>query len=380
MTPDQELLLEEALGEDDGGPGWAVLSAALAADAGFQADWIAHRRLAVRLAALRPQPDLAQRVRLLIAGRRPSQRIRIGRAVRARMIPRRRRGWWPLVLAAGLILALTAWMMAATGSSDAVVDGRVAAEGSALGGPSAQQVVWTDGSRADLAPGSAATLSGDGLVMEHGAVTCVIAPRPARPFRITTPHGEVSVLGTRFSLALDPGGAVLSVSEGQVAAGGTRWPAGSRARLHAGVVRPERLLWGWPERGQVDIGTVDGAVAHSGLWTAEGGADPCLRIDVGDAPWRWRPGLALVATIRAPGGRPVLLQCLNGAQGRNVAVESVPVAGDGWQRMRWDLDGLRPYVTGPGIAPGDPVISFLLIRSADAPPFAVSAIEIAGPP
>jgi ferric-dicitrate binding protein FerR (iron transport regulator) len=371
--------IELALGGDAASP---ALQRALAADPALAADWVAHRRLAVRLAALRPQPDLARRVRLVIDGRRPARRRQVARAVRGQIRDRApSRAWTGIALAAAaaLLLAVGGWWWLSPSAPVARADGRVLAVGSALGGPSPATVSWSDGTRAELAPDSAAVLTVDGLDLRRGRVACTVAPRGREPFRVHTPAGGITVVGTRFTIDLDAIGTRLAVAEGIVTAGGRTWGPGSRVRLRDGAAQAETEVWRWPGSGRLDIGREEAGAAVSGLWNEDGGEFPCIRIDLRQSPWGWRPGLSLSARIRTTDGGPLTLQGYAAVQRKNHAATAAPDPGDGWRTVTWDLDAWRPYDRGARIPVGATLADLAIVGARDAPPFTITDLTVTGP-
>jgi hypothetical protein len=102
-------------------------------------------------------------------------------------------------------------------------------------------------------------------------------------------------------------------------------------------------------------------------------------VDISAPGWRWRPGLSLIASIRSGHGGTIRLQCWNTRQAKNHAVDVQLEPRAGWQRVRWNLDGLRPYDQGAHMANDDPVQVVLLITEHGTPAFAVGSLEVVGP-
>lgn len=156
---------------------------------------------------------------------------------------------WVLALAAGLALAIAAWMLSGTSvraeapvvvlaqCRDTRIDQssadtstatplragsslRVGAGGSAL-------LRYDDGTTATLGPDTIATIDAGGdaqdtsrqkiLRLEQGSLSAAVTRQPeGRPLRLVTPHGEAIVRGTRFMLAITAAGTRLEVEEGAV--------------------------------------------------------------------------------------------------------------------------------------------------------------------
>lgn len=83
-------------------------------------------------------------------------------------------------------------------------------------------------------------LAADRWRLTRGLGEWVIAPQPAdRPFRIATPHAEITVLGTGFELAIDPTGSEIRMRTGLVrfanlaGTASTDLGAGEAARIDA---------------------------------------------------------------------------------------------------------------------------------------------------
>lgn len=153
------------------------------------------------------------------------------------------RAWWrrPLVWAAAACLALAvpaaAWAMRPIPVPEATITTAVTISGTAgsisrhvmpvgvpmtIDGGSAA-LTWEDGTRLDLDNGVEITLvdGGDGarrVRLGRGRLSAEIAPQPeGRPLRIATPHTEITVRGTAFTVETDERGSQVSVSRGSVA-------------------------------------------------------------------------------------------------------------------------------------------------------------------
>lgn len=102
-----------------------------------------------------------------------------------------------------------------------------------------------DGSQLDLNVDTALDIAFDGqqrlLRLRHGEIhvsTAADQRRPARPFRVASPHGMMEALGTRFTVRVFDDTTVLNVQDGMV-----RVDAGegsSRQRVDSG----QQLRWG----------------------------------------------------------------------------------------------------------------------------------------
>jgi ferric-dicitrate binding protein FerR (iron transport regulator) len=152
-----------------------------------------------------------------------------------------RRPWiLPAVAAAAclaLIVGLIVWTSGAPAEPFKVVSGDVKAEGSRVevSGPTPAFVRMSDGSEAELAPASSANFRGrvgdarQVVELNQGSGRFKVAKAP-ESFRIDTPSGRVSVLGTEFTVELrkqKKGPAALAVS---VASGRVRVEAGGQTR------------------------------------------------------------------------------------------------------------------------------------------------------
>ncbi|MBA3935990.1 MAG: FecR domain-containing protein, partial [Planctomycetes bacterium] len=88
--------------------------------------------------------------------------------------------------------------------------------------PAVRDVRFSDHSLVVIAPSSHVRLGGDAqhkrLDLTDGSVEAHVAPQTgATSFTIATPHGEATVLGTRFRVDVEDDCSVVSVSEGRVA-------------------------------------------------------------------------------------------------------------------------------------------------------------------
>ena len=82
------------------------------------------------------------------------------------------------------------------------------------------RVRYDDGTRIDLGPETAVVLSsrpGKHVTLRAGELAADVVRQPAdRPFTLGTPHGDLRVLGTRFTVRVDPRETRLEVHEGRV--------------------------------------------------------------------------------------------------------------------------------------------------------------------
>lgn len=169
-------------------------------------------------------------------------------------------------------------------------------------------IAYADGTTLALVPGSrlsfAADTSDRGLLAElaSGAIEADVTPQAVdRPLVLVTPEAEVTVLGTRFSLACGDGRTRLSVSEGRVRL--TRREDGAALEVAAGqtiVAAPGVALRVAPEVERVllvrdfeddalprgTIGSIAVAPARAGsqrcLSAADDGQPPVARARVAD--------------------------------------------------------------------------------------------------
>lgn len=80
---------------------------------------------------------------------------------------------------------------------------------------------WEDGTRIEVSPGSQGKRlppeSRERFALMEGSLRATVAPQDSKtPFIITTPHAQVTVLGTKFNLLTSVEGTWLSVSHGLV--------------------------------------------------------------------------------------------------------------------------------------------------------------------
>lgn len=200
---------------------------------------------------------------------------------RQRPAPRR---WWPLALAAGLLLAVGAgWLLRPQGEAALpTLEGRPLARGLAVEGPATLQ--WTDGSEAILAAASRArvAMQGKGLDLEAGSLAVQVASQPrGRRFTVRTSQALTEVVGTRFRLRCEAGLTALQVEEGAVLftpVGEMVRTVGAGGSAEAGQAeRPVRgLVAWWPlDEGGGGVARDASGQGHEGrisgaAWTPEG--------------------------------------------------------------------------------------------------------------
>jgi ferric-dicitrate binding protein FerR (iron transport regulator) len=300
MNADDLLLLDRWSDGDLSEAERAALFARLRADAGFADEFVAEARFRGQLGGLladRGGEAFFQRVDAVLRATTDTGRHRFVDRVDARLAQRgpsrpsgrlRRSGtsWgWTIALVAAAIaigvslafysprdhepdvetppvrIAATkpeanalAHISSASGMVD--IDGTSAHGGDALtagqhlhlgAGAAAASVVYSDGTRFDVAAGSALSLADeDGakrVRLEQGSLTAEVAKQPSgRAMLLWTPVAVATVVGTRFTLATDGGSSDLAVSEGRVAfaavhaTASVEVAAGESARVESGVV------------------------------------------------------------------------------------------------------------------------------------------------
>jgi len=145
-----------------------------------------------------------------------------------------------IALAAIVMFGLASWWLLA--APPRIRD----AHGQAVGvGPLAGEIHFQDGSRLAFATGSRAELDDHQRVhLLAGQVQASIARQsPGQPFAITTPHGSVTVLGTRFVVSVSDDTSLIVVHDGLVRGGdhsgeSVEIPAGSSGAVDQdGAVR-----------------------------------------------------------------------------------------------------------------------------------------------
>lgn len=172
--------------------------------------------------------------RLVAAEQAAAQRsARIRRRPRAQRVQRFPQRWaWAAAAALLLGLAFFAW---SGGGSPFLQDGRGLAAGTSLRGT----LAISGGGSVELSAQAVAVAGGTAkaprLELQRGTVRCTVEARDGRPpFVVATPHGEIRVIGTVFSVAVAEE-VQVTVEHGlveAVAQGATqRVTAGARARL-----------------------------------------------------------------------------------------------------------------------------------------------------
>lgn len=97
-------------------------------------------------------------------------------------------------------------------------------------------IAFSDSTQVELNPRTRITLlpgPGQRLELSAGSIAAAVRPQPAeQPFTVLTPTAEVTVVGTRFTLAVDDHGSQLAVAHGVVRL--TALGDGRSAEVHAG--------------------------------------------------------------------------------------------------------------------------------------------------
>ncbi len=248
--PDPDSLISAHLDGELDDAGHRALEAWLLADRAHQRRFLLavmdHRAMARSLAA------------------RPALTMRTARLMR------RRRGlrvasWSGAGLAAALIIGLTVllWPTGAAPGPHLQVAGASAAPGPRLqmtdthvpaqrleagaavtvAPGSGAVLLYDDGSRVDLDAGSALSVTGTHLTLQHGRLAASVAHQAAgQPFIITTPNATVTVLGTMLDVATDGVESVVAVTRGRVAVE----RSGDAARLEVGAGERSVVTVGGP--------------------------------------------------------------------------------------------------------------------------------------
>lgn len=143
-----------------------------------------------------------------------------------------------------------------------------------IGPESVAVVKYPDGTRLEVAAETAVGPFGEragggkSLALEHGVLVADVARQPA-PLILATPHAEVTVLGTEFTLAATAAWTRLEVREGRVrlartGGGAAEVRAGTYAVAAPGVDPVARLLYRVPASGLRLWLRADGGVSLSG--------------------------------------------------------------------------------------------------------------------
>lgn len=185
-----------------------------------------HKQLIARLES---EPDLRQAWWAEIAWRshlRQTLAAARGAASGRRFATRRQSALrrlpvWPVALAAAavLVVGVTVWLLAAASLTSPASDAAAPVPSLAGEFASDREVRLTDGTwlRFKGAAYRIETADGGHVSLHSGRVEAEVAPRPpGHPLRITTPHGEAVIVGTRFSLVVDNVATLLRVTEGTV--------------------------------------------------------------------------------------------------------------------------------------------------------------------
>jgi hypothetical protein len=336
MRPDEiPLLVEDYLAGTLRGPERAALAAALAAEAGLRQDFLRQLRQAQAMdAALRERdPDeLIQRVQYLLGKNRESQSLRTIQAVdnrlrrRAARRPKKRaQSRWPFAIIACAAAALIAIVLLTRTNDDARQPMLVVAKGAPLllragtetrigadtrlrsgdrihvdAGVEAA-LRWSDEETTiTLAGGVDLTVgdpsAGKRLRLDAGDLEAEVAKQPrGMPLVIDTPQAAATVVGTRFTLAIEGAATRLRVSEGRVrlerpGADALEVAAGADALadatgLHAAVAAAA------PTVAKPDAGWVDLFAGGKTAW----------RVTAGD--WRLEGAVAILQDPAGKGSR-----------------------------------------------------------------------------
>ncbi len=228
MTPDDLENLERWCDGTLVGEALATWTARVARDQDLQAALAAERRFVHHLSAISTAEnvraaaarDAAVRTCALIIADRQSSRTQTVAQVMAGARRRSPRRWWSACASAAAACVLVAWWWS-IGSTVARGDGVALAVGADIP-PAVRDVRFADHSLVIVAPRSHVRLGGDArrkrLDLTAGSVEAQVAPQTGgTSFAIATPHGEATVLGTRFRVDVEDDCSVVTVSEGRVA-------------------------------------------------------------------------------------------------------------------------------------------------------------------
>ncbi len=373
---DEAELFETALAEDPAAQ--AALAAACAADPGLRTRWVAHARLAIVLRGRAPRSDLAARVAAVAQARRPSQRTAVARRVVRRVRPAT--GRWALAAAAAIAVVVAGALVWSTEGTPPQADpvatvpaptwapafgirsvaGGIAVDSGTL------ELVWADGSRAQVAPGSQ-VYPGAVTRLESGRMAVTVAPQASGSFRLVAGPAAIAVLGTRFTMDTDGDGTEIAVESGRVAVtvpGGRREvAAGGRIRATAGGTADRRSLWAWAATTPLRYGVLDPA---AGLVRSRPHQEPpgtlaCIAMPL---DLTWSPAVRI--RVRLHSTVPAALTCqIHRPEGWNLAATAAIPAG--WSTREFPLEDLRPYQPRPEPQVGAHLDDLLFISDSAEP-------------
>lgn len=184
---------------------------------------------------------------------------RIQRSARLRRRQRRLGTWaWAMASAACLAALIAgAWLLKPPAPDLPRLNGAdpPLAVGSSMHPDADAVLMWTDGTRAVVARGSAleilSSADGKSLALGSGRIVIDAAKQPTgRPLTVRTPEAIATVVGTRFVLDCAAGTTRLAVSEGSVRLGGGGQELavgpGSRALADGRGTRADTIaVWSW---------------------------------------------------------------------------------------------------------------------------------------
>jgi ferric-dicitrate binding protein FerR (iron transport regulator) len=372
MTPDAEdALTREELGAHAADPAWRD-----------------ERRLAVAIgAALRADhgATTARTVLTLIhRGRGSAPQRLVHRSLSARK--RRRHVAFIRSWAAAALLALTigagTWWALQPPTVAFFNDGRALIAGSILN--SAGDITFHDGSHVVINAGTRLALisaqdrqglgAGKRLRLEIGSLTATVAKQPVgASLVITTPQGDVTVVGTQFTLSVDALLSRLDVRVGRVrignGAGTVDVEAGTSATLMrdaepqiiAKIIDPPEtvplaplMIW------DVEAPQSNGSWTHGSLVTVDGrrciegrlgfpsapDASLVCWVALEDQTWSAVPEATLQFEVFAPIAVHEIEVQIHNHAGANWGA-TLPVQGGRWQVCRVRLDQLLPFTYAP---------------------------------
>jgi ferric-dicitrate binding protein FerR (iron transport regulator) len=353
---------------------------------GADATWRDERRLAVAIgAALRADQGAAtaRTVLTLIHRSRGSapQRL-VHRSLTARRRLRHPSSIWHWAAAALLALCVgggTWWAMQPP-TLAFFNGGRALVAGGTVNGPC--DIAFHDGTRVVIDAGTRLTLlsaqdrrgSGPGkrLRMEIGSLTATVARQPIdAAFVITTPQGDVCVVGTKFTLSADAMVSRLDVQDGHVrfsnVAGSINVESGASATLTRdeqprllAIIADSTILPTPLMTWKVDGTQLGGSWEHGALTTIDGQACVEGRLGFTNAPecsmvrwlavkgqaWPVVPEAVLQFDVFVPATVHEIHVQLHHHAGSNWG-ETLPVQGGRWQTCRIRLDQLLHFSPDP---------------------------------